>query len=87
MDNYIVLDLLLSMTMNQRSSFLSSLLPFIFLGIGIALCVIMLILLAYVVVWGLLIAIVLWLAFIIKNKFFPAKPRKRGITIDHKDIK
>lgn len=76
--------------MNQsHSSILKTLTPFIMLGIVIAISVAVLIFLAYVVVWGLLIGVIIWIVVAIKNKFFPTREtvRKHGITIDYKDIK
>ncbi len=61
--------------------------PFIILGISIALLIGLLILFSYVLLWGLLIGVILWVAAIIKNFFSPKQPSKKtkDRVIEHDD--
>lgn len=69
---------------------LETLLPFLMLGIAIALMIGLFIMFSYVLVWGLMIGGVLWIVSFITSYFFPskqepAKPVKsqKGRVIDH----
>ena len=54
---------------NKLQKFFEQLIPFIILGIAIALVVGLFIMLSYVLVWGLIIGGVIWLVAMIKNYF------------------
>ena len=68
---------------------LLTLVPFLFLGIVIALLIGMLVMLSYVVLWGLLIGGILWIVAALKNFLFPAKipPETEGRIIEHNERK
>ena len=76
---------------NQRISFIDSLVPFLIIGVSIAVFVALMVLLSYVILWGLLIGGILWVVLFIKEKLFPSKkPRpeeKKGRIIDYDEIK
>lgn len=74
--------------MNRFQKIIEQITPFLLLGIGIAFAIGMLILFFYVLVWGILIGGIIWLAYFIKNYFFPAnkpKTRTKGRIIEHDD--
>lgn len=61
---------------------------FIIVGIGIAIALALFMMLAYAVVWGIVIGAILWLAFWLKDYFFPAKKKekpRKGRVIEHED--
>ncbi|GGI88819.1 hypothetical protein [Legionella impletisoli] len=66
---------------------LEQLIPFIILGIGIALAIGLLIMFSYVLVWGIVIGGVIWLVYFVKSYFFPDKAasKKNGRIIEHDD--
>lgn len=66
---------------------LAQLIPFIMLGIGIALAIGLLIMFSYVLVWGILIGGVIWLIYVVKNYLFPtpSREKKKGRVIEHDD--
>lgn len=74
-------------------SFLSRIVPFIFLGIMIVLLVAGIIVLSYLLIFGALVGLILFTFAWIKDRFFnkksnlptTSKPR-RGRTIDHRDL-
>lgn len=70
---------------------IETLIPFIIIGVAIALFVGLLFMFFYIALWGLLIGGVLWLAAMAKNYFFPAKattsPKDQGRIIEHNDKK
>ncbi|KTD23011.1 hypothetical protein [Legionella londiniensis] len=70
---------------NKFQQLLEQLIPFIVLGIGIALAIGLLIMFSYVLVWGVLIGGVIWLVYFIKNYFFPgpSENQKKGRVIEH----
>jgi len=76
---------------NQRISFIDSLVPFLIIGISIAVFVALMVLLSYVILWGLLIGGILWIVLFIKEKLFPSKKpqteEKKGRVIDYDEIK
>ena len=76
------------MSENIKKQF-ENLIPFIIIGIAVALVISLLVMFSYVVVWGVIIGAVLWLIFLIKDYFFPEKAAKksRGKVIDHNDSK
>ena len=63
------------------------LIPFIVLGISIALFIGLFIMLSYVLIWGIILGSIIWLGFVIKNLLFPSSPasKNEGRIIDHKD--
>ena len=64
---------------------LDSFVPFIIIGVGIAIAVGLLFMFFSIAIWGVVIGGILWLATVIKQYFFPAKPVKNdsGRVIDH----
>ena len=68
---------------NKLQTFFEQLIPFIILGIAIALVVGLFIMLSYVLVWGLIIGGVIWLVAMIKNYFYKAKTSDKGRVIEH----
>lgn len=66
-----------------------SLLPFIVLGIAVALLLGIITMFFYVLAWGVLIGALLWLVSLIKDFFFPAKKpdESQGRIIEHNDPK
>lgn len=70
---------------------LDSLLPFVIIGFGIALCIGLLFMFFSVAIWGVLIGGILWLATIAKNYFFPSEQKMTSIDegriIEHDDKK
>lgn len=74
--------------MNKKpQQLLEHIIPFIVLGIVIALSITLFIIFTYVLLWGLVIGGVLWLIMFIKNYFFakPAAKNTEGRIIDHHD--
>jgi len=72
--------------MNDKlQRFIEHLVPFLILGVAIALVIGLFIMLSYVLVWGLLIGGVLWLISFIKDKFTKPEDKKhKGRIIDQK---
>lgn len=69
---------------------LESLVPFIVVGVAIALCIGLLLMFFSVAIWGLVIGGVLWLAALAKQYFFPSQPptaakKEEGRIIEHDD--
>jgi hypothetical protein len=79
------------MTQHPFKQFLAQLLPFLFLGVAFALLIGIFIMLSYVLFWGLIIGVVLWIVARIKlalmhHKTQPTKPiSKTGRIIEHDD--
>lgn len=74
-------------------SFLSKIIPFIFLGIMIVLLVAGIIVLSYLLIFGAIVGLVLFTFAWIKDRFFKKKTdiltaskSRRGRTIDHRDL-
>ena len=65
------------------------LIPFIILGVAISLIIGLFIMLSYVLVWGVVLGAIIWLAVMIKNYLFPsqASEQRKGRIIEHKDKK
>ena len=63
------------------------LVPFVILGIAIALFIGLFIMLSYVLVWGIVLGAIFWLAAMLKNYLFPPFPadKKKGRVINHDD--
>lgn len=74
---------------NTLQKLLETLVPFILIGIAIALFVGLLIMFSYVLVWGLLIGGILWLIALAKQFLFPSNSTKpsEGRIIEHDDKK
>lgn len=70
---------------------INGIVPFIVLGIIIVIFVFGIILLSYLLIFGALVGLVLFLIAWVKEKFFPSKHmtttknKKPGITIEHDD--
>ena len=62
------------------------LVPFILLGIAIALFIGIFIMLSYVLVWGIVLGAIIWLAVMLKNYLFPSNTTEsKGRVINHDD--
>ena len=68
---------------------LESLVPFIVVGVAIALCIGLLFMFFSIAIWGLIIGGVLWLAALAKQYLFPSVSDKKddGRIIEHDDRK
>ncbi len=75
---------------NSFSAILDRFIPYLIMGVAIALAFAILIMLFHVIIWGALIGIVIFVIMFIKQKFFPSKPSKdakSGRIIEHDDDK
>lgn len=74
--------------MNAKKA-LESLVPFIVIGVAIALFVGLLFMFFYIALWGVLIGAVLWIITLAKDFFFPPKEIKEesGRIIEYEDKK
>jgi hypothetical protein len=68
---------------------LERLVPFIILGVAISLFIGLFIMLSYVLIWGIAIGGIIWLAMLLKNYLFPphAPEQNEGRVIEHDDKK
>lgn len=72
---------------------LDSLLAFLFLGMGIVALIAGIILFSYLLLYGAIVGVILFIILWFKEKFFPAKkirstkPTKQGRIIEHDDSK
>lgn len=74
--------------MNEKlEKIIENIIPFIVIGIGIAIFIGLLFMFFYVVIWGVLIGAVLWMAALAKQYFFPSKAKTQGRIIEHDDKK
>lgn len=76
--------------MNHKfQQILQSLIPFMVLGLAVALLIGLFIMFSYVLVWGIFIGGILWIGAIIKSFLFPGKtlPKSEGNIIEHNDRK
>ncbi|HHF7344320.1 hypothetical protein [Legionella feeleii] len=75
--------------MNEKlQRLLENIVPFLMLGIAIALVIGLFIMFSYVLIWGLLIGGILWAISFVKSYFFPSSntPAKtEGRVIEHND--
>lgn len=74
--------------MNEKlHGFLQQLIPFLILGISIALVIGLFIMFSYVLVWGLLIGGILWVIALVKSYLFPSNTSNetKGRIIEHND--
>ncbi len=75
--------------MNEKlTRMLQQLLPFLLIGVSVSLLIGLFILFSYLLVWGLIIGTVIWLAALVKNYFFPSNAQVKlnaasGRIIDH----
>ncbi len=60
---------------------LPSILPFLLLGIGIAILVSLIVMFFYLFMWGVIIGFILWAIMTLKEKFFPTA---KGQDSNHK---
>ncbi|MDI1352816.1 MAG: hypothetical protein PSV35_08670 [bacterium] len=68
---------------------LDSLIPFMVIGVAIALCIGLLFMFFSVAIWGLFIGAILWLVTLAKQYLFPNKSatEEKGRIIEHNDRK
>ena len=73
---------------------LESFVPFVVIGVAIALCIGLLFMFFSIAMWGLIIGGILWLATLAKQYFFPSKSsttsttvKEEGRIIEHDDRK
>lgn len=74
--------------MNEKlQRLLENIVPFLMLGIAIALIIGLFIMFSYVLIWGLLIGGILWAVSFVKSYFFSSNtPTKtEGRVIEHND--
>jgi hypothetical protein len=78
----------LEVTMDIKK-ILESLIPFVLIGVAIAICIALLFMFFSIAIWGLLIGGVLWLAALAKQYLFPSTPvsKEDGRIIEHDDRK
>lgn len=64
---------------------ITQIVPFLTIGVSIALIIGIFIFLSYVLVWGIALGLILWLIVTIKNYFFPGASQKplQGRIIEH----
>lgn len=74
---------------NKLKAIFEQLIPFLLIGIAIALIIGLFIMLSYVLLWGFVLGAIIWAGFSIKNYLFPAHPTEKneGRIIDHDDKK
>ncbi len=73
---------------NKLSKIIEQLIPFIILGVAIALVIGLFIMLSYALIWGLCLGAFIWGVVMIKNYFFPTPSlKKEGRVIEHDDLK
>lgn len=68
---------------------IENIVPFIVIGVAIALFIALLFMFFYVAIWGIIIGGILWLGALAKEYFFPSKPnqKEQGRIIEHDDKK
>lgn len=77
--------------MNEKvQQVIENLVPFLMIGVAIALVIGLFIMFSYVLVWGLLIGGILWILSIIKALVFPSESnhtlvKSKGRIIEHND--
>lgn len=76
----------------QPGKIIDKLLPYLYIGIAVALLIGFLIILSYVFIWGVLIGVVLYLGMLIKERFFSGNQninhkKRKGRVIEHDDIR
>ncbi len=76
--------------MNKRLNYLfQTIIPFLLVGMVIAMLIGLLIMFSYVLMWGILIGGILWVVSVVKNLIFPKKTilKSEGRIIEHNDRK
>lgn len=76
----------------RPAKLLEMILPYLYIGIAIAIMIGLLIVLSYVFIWGILIGAILYIGALIKERFFSnnaalKKSKHKGRVIDHDEIK
>ena len=74
--------------MKKLELFIQQLLPFILLGIGIALVIGMVVVFSYLLLWGIFFGAIIWIGYIVKNILFPPSSpptKQKGRIIEHDD--
>lgn len=76
---------------NKLQKYFENLIPFLILGIFIAISISLLFVFSYILVWGLLIGGVIWVVMTTLQFFFKKDktppPKKKGRIIEHDDKK
>lgn len=74
---------------NKLQEIFEQLIPFILLGIAIALVIGLFIMLSYVLLYGIILGAIIWGGVMLKNYLFPANidEKNEGRIIDHDDKK
>lgn len=74
---------------NTLQQLLQTLIPFMVIGVIIALFIGLLIMFSYALLWGLAIGGLLWIGSLIKAMLFPTAPKNQheGRIIEHNDRK
>jgi len=74
---------------NKLQKAFTTLVPFVVIGVVIAVFIALLCLFFYVAIWGLIIGGILWAASMLKLYFFPSKEASKdhGRVIEHDDKK
>ena len=72
---------------NKVKHIFEQLIPFIVLGVAIALIIGLFIMVSYVLIYGIILGAVIWLGFAIKNLLTPSSraSKHEGRIIDHRD--
>ena len=63
---------------NYLKLVINSIVPFLMLGVVVSLMIGLLLMFSYILVWGLLIGVILWIVASVKEYFFPS-------TVSHKN--
>lgn len=72
--------------MNKKISegkFVEAILPYLILGISIAVAVSLIVIFFYLFMWGVIIGFVLWAIMVIKEKFFPTADKNHSHKVLH----
>ncbi|CEG55916.1 hypothetical protein [Legionella fallonii] len=74
---------------DKLQKIIENLLPFVIVGVAIALFIGLLFMFFYIAIWGLVIGGVLWLATLVKEYLFPSNTSKKeeGRVIEHDNKK
>jgi uncharacterized membrane protein YgaE (UPF0421/DUF939 family) len=76
--------------MNDKlEKIIENIVPFIVIGVGIAIVIGLLFMFFYVAIWGVIIGGILYLVALAKQYFFPSEPAKKeqGRIIEHDEKK
>lgn len=70
----------MNQTKNLSKNYVAAkIIPYLILGISLTIAVAFLILIFYLLVWGIVVGLILWCVMMLKEKFFPSR---RGRVID-----